>query len=461
MDASFAEDGTALVTARDGTVSLVAPNGESTPFAADAHAAALSADGARAVVVSDGGVVRLVSVPDGAVLHTYSHPGAISAAISPDNARVLTGSEDDTVRVWSGQSGRRVHTLTEHAGNPVAMAFSPDGEFVATASTDGTGRIWRTSDWGLSSVLTGHTNALTNVAFSSDGEHVVTSGKDGTARISHVESGHELIVLSGHRNWVTSAAFTGGVGSPSSPRAPTDRSACGTRVFQPELAELARLRAPVTTIAVDRDVRAVTAAGKAYEIDLASGKALGVEPAPERRRLRVVGPNGAVATIRGRTVVLRHDGARTILRGHRDRVTAISFSSSGELLASASLDHDVRIWNVSSGEQSLLVQHNTAVHDAQFSPDGHWLVTAANRGGLWDVQTGANVARLQGHDGTLTAAAFAPGGLRIVTGGVDGTIRTYRCDVCSGLDDLLALARHRLEATGRELTPGERERYLH
>ncbi len=459
-DVSFAADGTALVTARNGTVSLVTPDGESTPFATDASAAAISQDGTRAAVVYDRGVVRLVAIPDGAVLHTYVHPGAISAAISPDNGRVLTGSEDDTVRVWSGQSGRRIHTLTEHAGNAVAVAFSPDGEFVATASTDGTGRIWRTSDWGLSSVLTGHTNALTNVAFSDDGEHVVTAGKDGTARISHVESGDELIVLSGHRNWVTSAAFTGDAGSPVVTASADGSIRIWDAVFQPELAELARLPAPVTTIAVDRRVHAVTSAGREYEVDLANGQRVGVEAAPERRPLRVVGPDRAIATIRGRTVVLRHDGRRTILRGHRDRVTAISFSSSGELLASASLDHDVRIWNVSSGEQTLLVQHNTAVHDAQFSPDGRWLVTAANRGGLWDVQTGANVARLQGHDGTLTAAAFAPGGLKIVTGGVDGTIRTYRCEVCGGLDELLALAQNRLAATGRELTAGERERYL-
>ena len=460
-DASFADDGTALVTARNGTVSLVTPDGESTPFAADARAAAISQDGTRAIVVYDRGVVRLVSMPDGAVLHTYSHPGAISAAISPDNGRVLTGSEDDTVRVWSGQSGRRVHTLTEHAGNAVAVAFSPDGEFVATASTDGTGRIWRTSDWGLMSVLTGHTNALTNVAFSDDGEHVVTAGKDGTARISHVENGDELIVLPGHRNWVTSAGFTGDAGSPVVTASADGSIRVWNAVFQPELAELARLAAPVTTLAVGgRRVSAGTSAGRAYELDLASGEPLGVEAAPKQRPLRVVGPTGATATIRGRSVVLRREGETTILRGHRDRVTAVAFSRSGERLASASLDHDVRVWDVASGEQVLLVQHNTAVHDAQFSPDGRWLLTAANRGGLWDAQTGTNVARLQGHEGTLTAAAFAPGGRTIVTGGVDGTIRTYRCEICGGLGDLLALARNRLAATDRELTDGERERYL-
>jgi WD40 repeat protein len=353
-----------------------------------------------------------------------------------------------------------VHTLTEHAGNAVAVAFSPDGEFVATASTDGTGRIWRTSDWGLKSVLTGHTNALTNVAFSEDGEHVVTSGKDGTARISHVESGDELIVLSGHRGWVTSGTFTGDAGSPVVTASADGSLRVWDAVFQPELTALARFPVPVTTIAVDDRIHVGTSAGRGHELDLASGERLGVESAPKRRPLRVVGPNGAAATIRGRTVVLRRDGRRTILRGHRDRVTAVSFSSSGDRLASASLDHDVRVWDVASGEQVLLVQHNTAVHDAQFSPNGRWLVTAANRGGLWDAQTGTNVARLQGHEGTLTAAAFAPDGVTIVTGGVDGAIRTYRCEICGGLDELLALAQERLAATGRQLTDGERERFL-
>jgi hypothetical protein len=48
----------------------------------------------------------------------------------------------------------------------------------------------------------------------------------------------------------------------------------------------------------------------------------------------------------------------------------------------------------------------------------------------------------------------------IVTGGVDGAIRTYRCEICGGLDELLALAQERLAATGRQLTDGERERFL-
>ena len=112
------------------------------------------------------------------------------------------------------------------------------------------------------------------------------------------------------------------------------------------------------------------------------------------------------------------------------------------------------------GELIRSLQHNTAVHDAKFSPDGHWLVTAALRASLWDAAEGENVLRLKGHEGTVTAVAFDPSGRTIVTGGADGTVRTYRCVICSGVDELIPLAGNRLAGTRRQLTQAERERYL-
>jgi hypothetical protein len=35
----------------------------------------------------------------------------------------------------------------------------------------------------------------------------------------------------------------------------------------------------------------------------------------------------------------------------------------------------------------------------------------------------------------------------VVTASIDGSVRSYRCDICGGVDDLLALARERLNAT--------------
>ena len=47
-----------------------------------------------------------------------------------------------------------------------------------------------------------------------------------------------------------------------------------------------------------------------------------------------------------------------------------------------------------------------------------------------------------------------------VTGGVDGTVRTYACEICGSLEELVVLAERRLVATRRKLTPEERARLL-
>jgi WD40 repeat protein len=46
----------------------------------------------------------------------------------------------------------------------------------------------------------------------------------------------------------------------------------------------------------------------------------------------------------------------------------------------------------------------------------------------------------------LTSALFEPDSQRIVTAGSDGTLRTYRCNICRHLPALLELAEGRLAA---------------
>ena len=233
--------------------------------------------------------------------------------------------------------------------------------------------------------------------------------------------------------------------------------------FQPELDVLADLRVPVTFVEMDAQgrVRVSTQDGKTHTLDLDSGEELAIESGTRSAR-RIVGPDGTTATVRANTVVLRRpDGVRSVLSGHRDRVRSVSFSEAGDRLVTSSRDHDVRIWDVATGEAiGFPLQHNSEAHDARFSPDGRWVVTAANRGARIDARTGLLVLRLQGHEGTLTSAAFAPDGRAIVTGGEDGTVRRYVCETCGGLDELVTLAVKRLAATGSDSTPEEREQYL-
>ena len=463
VSASFARDGSALLTGRDGRVRLVGRSGKVTelPGVSDARGAQLSADG-RLAVVLDGRGATLISVESGSIRQTFPHRGAISAAISRTGRRVVTGGEDDTIRVWSTRTGGLVRRVGQ-SGNAVAVAYSPRGDFVASASTDGLGRVWRVATGRLQSTLSGHGNYLTSVDFSTDGTQVVTASRDGTARVWRADTGVPFALLAGHTDWVTSAIFVGGAGT-SVVTASTDGTArVWDALVQPELLELARFPAPVLLVGHDGQlVHAVTREGQSV-LDAATGEPVEVGPMPPLVRLRrIVSSDGTTARIRGNTVILRSGGRTTILKGHRDRVTAASFSADGTRLVTTSRDHDARIWDTETGRLRRLLQgHFGVVNDANFSPDGRWVVTAGPRNAvLWDARSGLLVLRLRGHEGAVSSAAFDPSGRIIVTGGADGTVRTYRCKVCGGLEELSELARSRLAETGRELTAEERTRYL-
>ena len=59
---------------------------------------------------------------------------------------------------------------------------------------------------------------------------------------------------------------------------------------------------------------------------------------------------------------------------HRDAVLGVAFSSAG-LLATASADRTVRVWDGTIGGQRFALPHDGIVDRAVFSPDGLQLAT--------------------------------------------------------------------------------------
>jgi WD40 repeat protein len=97
------------------------------------------------------------------------------------------------------------------------------------------------------------------------------------------------------------------------------------------------------------------------------------------------------------------------LRGHVNSVYAVSFSPDGQLLASASADNTIKLWNPASGaELRSLSGHKDGVLSVAFSPDGRMLASAGRERTvkLWDVASGRQI-------GTYAGAApvvFSPKG---------------------------------------------------
>jgi WD40 repeat protein len=119
---------------------------------------------------------------------------------------------------------------------------------------------------------------------------------------------------------------------------------------------------------------------------------------------------------------------------------------------------------VPAGERlETLSGHSGLVSDVAFSSDGRWIVTAGpTTAGLWQASVGSPPFSFlhQSGVGLLTSVAFSPKGWRVVAGSDDGKVETYDCTLCGGVPQLVGLARARLAALGKNLTPAERRTYI-
>ncbi|GMR20486.1 MAG: hypothetical protein BMS9Abin36_1081 [Gammaproteobacteria bacterium] len=115
--------------------------------------------------------------------------------------------------------------------------------------------------------------------------------------------------------------------------------------------------------------------------------------------------------------VLRHT-----LSGHRAVVRSLAFLMDGSLLASASTDGVVKLWNVETG--AAMGEIGTAQHASAalaVSPDGKILALPDNQFSiaLWDAEANEQIGRLSGHKNTLRYMAFAPDGKTLVSVAAD------------------------------------------
>jgi WD40 repeat protein len=213
----------------------------------------------------------------------------------------------------------------------------------------------------------------------------------------------------------------------------------------------------VVTAGVDGTIR-LWDPGTGIELERAKVKG----PSPPAKR--AVSPSGdVVATAAGSVVRLRSPAGGRTLRGHADLVNAVAFSPDGRLLVTAGRDHDVIVWDVATGDivHRFPEAQSASVVDARFSPDGRWIVTAGpSSARVFHVADGRPLMYLYGPKTHPVAAGFEGDSRTVVTREEDGTVRRYFCELCGGLQELTALARSRLAATGRRVTNAEQARYV-
>lgn len=116
---------------------------------------------------------------------------------------------------------------------------------------------------------------------------------------------------------------------------------------------------------------------------------------------------------------------KTIQNGHVNPISSVAFSPIGTLIATASHDHTIKLWNL-QGElsDSVIRTHSLEVTSIAFSPAGDKLVSGGMDGAkLWNLEDNQAI-NLTGSI-SVSAVAFSKDGTIIATGSYDKTIKLW------------------------------------
>lgn len=383
---------------------------------------------------SEYGVIRIWQMTTGKKAIRYKgHPGGVrSLAFSPDGKRLASGGEDRKVRQWDTATGKEIVIVKTHFDEVRSAAVFPDGVTVATASLDGTARLWDAITGAERRVLRVPKGDIRCVAVSPSGQSVATGGTDRLVRLWNTSTGKVLHTLKGHGAIIWSLAF-----SPDGKML----ASVGGSGYRVRLWDVARVK-PEQVRKLDRahcwGVMAFSPDGKV----LATG-------ALNEPRIGLWDPV---------------TGTKTAGFGDGDPVTSLAFCPKYPLLASGfgrvglarrRAKHETAgrrggrpyacaLWDPKTGKRlANLGGHTDEVWSVAFSPDGVLLASASGDGSvrLWDVLTRKGVATLTGHgwrssEGALGASinivAFSSDGEFIVSGGVDGTTLVWSLEAIMG-----------------------------
>jgi WD40 repeat protein len=389
---------------------------------------AISANGRRVVSSDAAGVVFVWDPATGEEIQRFESPGdwVNNVDISADGRTVLTalgkpsiggsGSTSTLMVSWDVETGERLHNFEGHTNIVINVELSPDERTALTGSGDRNVCLWDMATGKNIRCFQGHTDWVFDVSYSPDGRWALSGSTDTTIRLWDLQDGAIAQRYDvGHTAGIHAVAFS-----------PDERLA----------------------LSGDND-------GHLILWRVANGT--------EICHLNAAGGSEAASAINdtafspdGQYMLSGDSSSRVILwdsttceeirrfEGHTDPILDVSFSPDGARIATASGalvnadrgdDNTARVWNVETGEEVRRFEgHADAVRAAVFSPDGSRLATGSgnsvissgdNSVRVWDIETGEETRRFESHTDVVSTLAFSPDGAKLLSGSDDSTTRLW------------------------------------
>ncbi len=430
-----------------------------------AHSADLTADGTRAVTGMFDGSIILWSVPGGEVIRRFEgHSGIVSDVhFSPDETQILSGGHDRTVRLWDMESGEALQII-ETPGAILRVAFSPDGLYAASSSADRTAgpnhpieerdrmiRVWDLESGEEIQQFAPNSGFVRAIDYSPDGRYILSgtwnSAQGGTMQLWNIETGDSEPV---RRFYGVATDIVSDV----------HFSSDGTRILSASWDGSVRLWDASTGIELQHFAgfgdRILTVDFTPNEEHIMIGLGNIGNNIPDPTHDLAADSSTWLWDLRSRAEIHR-------LQGHTDWIWGVDISPDGLTVATGSgpislapgggSDTTVRLWDMGSGaEIRRLEGHTDTVSGIDFSPDGWWLLSASwdRTVRQWDVTSGQGWVAFEGHDDRVLSVAYSADGTQALSASRDRTIRLW--DVATG-EEIQRFEGHESDVTSAVFSP--------
>jgi WD40 repeat protein len=237
--------------------------------------------------------------------------------------------------------------------------------------------LWDVDTGKLTHSFLGHTGPVNSVAFSPDGRILVSASSDNTLILWHIESKQKIHTLIGHKGPVNDAVFSSNGKFIAS--ASDDKT---LQLWDPTTGEM-----------------------KSTFAEFLPG---------DEETFVVLGMN-----------------SKQTIKEHFDGVTSVAISPDSKLIASASKDETIKLWDASTGKLvKNFVGHKGYVNSLAFNTSGDTLVSGSDDKAImmWDVNgTNENVVKgiFTGHSEKINSVFYSANNQTIVSGSNDNTIKLW------------------------------------
>nr|XP_009944125.1 PREDICTED: notchless protein homolog 1 [Opisthocomus hoazin] len=272
------------------------------------------------------------------------------------------------------------------------LHINPECRYLASASKDGSVRIWDTLMGRCDKILTSHTQSVTCLKWGGDGL-LYSSSQDRTIKVWRSQDGVLCRTLQGHAHWVNTMALS------------TDY-VLRTGAFEP---------AEATINPQDMSGSLMELKEKAQQ---RYDQVRGQEPE------RLVSGSDDFTLFLWRPAEDKKPLER--MMGHQALINQVLFSPDTRIIASASFDKSIKLWDGRTGKYlTSLRGHVSAVYQIAWSADSRLLVSGSSDSTLkvWDAKMKKLAIDLPGHADEVYATDWSPDGQRVASGGKDKCLR--------------------------------------